>query len=472
MTLPGVTVSSASSGPSSTPPTDTGKWFVVGMTEQGPLDSAVSIRNMADYARLLGARVAYGTLYDSLETFFAEGGSEAIVGRVGGPSPVKASGNLSDGSGTTLVARAKYAGDYGNTLSVVTTVPGAGTFQFAVRISGVVVETSPVLNTVAEAQSWASTTSQYVDFTVSGANDPVAATTSLSGGTDDHSNATETQWAAAIALFTKDKGPGQVSAPGRTTLTTQTALLAHSAANNRVALLDTADSATVSTHTSQAASLRALSTARYGGLFGPWAVVPGLTPGTTRTVPYTAVQAGLTARLDALGANANAAAAGVNGRARFATGLSQAAWTDTDRETLNDAGVNVARVINSVPETYGYRTLVNGVADSTWLDLGNARLNMQIAAGAFAIGERFVFRQATARTAAEFGAAIAAEILSPLYGADALYGDSPSDAYSVDIGSQVNTDTTLGQGKLNAAVTVRMSRNAELVTITITKEIN
>lgn len=471
MTLPGVTVTPASSGTSSSPPTDTGKWFVIGMTEQGPSDRSVTVQNLAQYVRYFGARVAYGPLYDALETFFSEGGAEAEVGRVVGPAPVKATGNLADGSGTTLVAKAKGSGDYGNTLSIVTTVPGAGTFQFAVRVSGTVVETSPVLNTNAEAVAWAAI-SQYIDLTDSGGADPVAATTTLASGTDDHSNATETQWANALALFTKDKGPGQVSAPGRVTVSTQTALLTHAQANNRVAILDTADSLTVATHVSQATTLRALSTARYGGLFGPWATIPGITPGTTRTVPYSAVQAGLIARSDGVGSNANKAAAGNNGKAVFATGLSQAGWNDADKETLNDAGVNVALVKYGTVETYGYRTLVNSLVDATWIDLGNSRSYMQIAAGSYAVGERFIFRQATPRTATEFGGAIAAEILAPLYTADALFGDTEDDAYSVDTGGQVNTDLTLADGKLIAAVSVRMARNAERVQITITKELS
>lgn len=475
MTLPGVTVTPVSSGTASSPPTDTGKWFVVGMTEQGPHDRSVTVKNLNQYIRYFGARVSHGYLYDALETFFAEGGSEAEVGRVIGPTPVKATGNLSDGSGTTLTAKAKGYGIYGNEIDVITTVPGAGTFQFAVTYLGATVETSPVLNNIAEAVAWATNTSQYVDMTAVGSADPVAATTALASGTDDYSNATETTWANAMALFTKDKGPGQVSAPGRVTATTQTALLAHAAANNRVAVLDTADSVTVATHTSQAATLRALSTARYGALFGPWAVIPGITPGTTRTVPYSAVQAGLIARTDSAGNNANVAAAGsyqLNGIARYATALSQVAWSDANRETLHDAGVNVALVKYGAVETYGYRTLVNPLVDDTWIDFGNARVAMQISAESYAVGETFVLRQIDGQgiVASEFAAALTGEILLPLYEAGALYGDTFQDAASVDTGNQVNTEETIADGELHALISVRLSPHAERVIIEITKE--
>ena len=472
MTLPGVTVSPASSPVPSSPPTDTGVWFVVGFAEKGSAGEAIEIRNMNQAAAKIGSRQSWNTsLYDALELFFREGGSKAYLGRVVGPNPVKASGNLSDGTATTLVAKAKSSGAWGNSLSVITTIPSSGTFQLSVRLSGAEVENSGVLNSNAEALAWAAR-STYIDLTDSGGGDPVAATTSLSGGTDDHSNATETEWANALALLTKDLGPGQVSAPGRTTSTTQTALLSHAQSHNRVAILDTADAAAAGTHTAQAAALRALSTARYGGLFGPWVVMPGIAPGTTRTAPPSGLVAGLIARSDSRGGNANAAAAGDNGRATYASGLSQPGWTDADRETLNEGGVNVLLSRFGAVEVYGWRTLVNTLTDDTWRDFGNARLYMQIAAESYAVGERFVFRQIDGRgqTASEFAAALTGEILLPLYEADALYGDSPQDAFSVDVGEQVNTEETIAAGELHALIRARMSPHAEQVEIEITKE--
>jgi hypothetical protein len=274
----------------------------------------------------------------------------------------------------------------------------------------------------------------------------------------------------ALANLTADLGPGQVfvADPALADVqANQSALLAHAAACNRVALLTTADG-DAAVLTAAGLALQTDTNARYGALFAPSAVIPGVVAGATRNVPYSAIEAGIISRND-VSYNPNVAAAGVLGQAVYALDVN-GRYTDADFETLNVSGVDMARIIYGGVRTYGYRTLVNPTTNPEWLDLGWARLNMAITAQAEAIGEGYVFSQLDGRglTLAQFGADLSA-MLSGYYDAGALYGATPQDAYNVDVGSSVNTPTTIANGELHAVLEVRMSPFAEWVVIEIVK---
>lgn len=469
MTLPGTTVTIRDSAPPRSAPTDSSVWFVTGFAEQGPL-SPVLVQSMADYANTFGARVTYGLLYDALDVFFREGGSKAYVGRAVGPTPVKAAHTFLDGSaGNSLVVSAETYGDWANNISVAISHPDGTHYVLTVSYNGTVVETSPSFTTTQQAVDWSVATSKYLSIAL-GASSliPAVATASLTGGTDDHANATETQWENALALFTPDLGPGQVSAPGRTTDQAHLDLLAHAAAYNRVALVDGADTTTAATLITAAGQLR--SNGAFGAMFAPWAVVPGVVGGTTRTIPYSAIEAGIMARNDSAGLSPNKAAAGQLGESSYALSLSQPAWTDADRELLNNAGVNVARVILGGVRTYGYRTLANpATAPASRVQLSTARLLMEIVARCRVIGERYEFGEIDGRgfELSEYGGDLAAE-LNDWWNQGSLYGATAQEAYAVDVGAQVNTAATIAAGQINAQLQVRVSPFGETVNLYIT----
>jgi hypothetical protein len=271
----------------------------------------------------------------------------------------------------------------------------------------------------------------------------------------------------ALAALTADLGPGQVLAPASQSSTTHGLLLAHAEANNRIALLDAlVDDDTVSELVTSAGLLRGDSGARYGALFVSPVTIPGIAGGTIRTVPYSAIVAGILARNDA-SLSPNVAAAGINGRARYALDVTLR-FTDAERETLNDAGVNVARSLYGEVVTYGFRTLADPL--DGWGYLSNARLNMQIVALASQIAERYVFSQLDGRgiTISQFGAELTA-MLVPFYEAGSLYGSTAAEAFYVNVGPQVNTQERIAAGELHAVLVLRMSGFAELVTIEIVK---
>lgn len=469
MAAPGVLIVDRESPAPRSAPTETGVLFALGLTDRGTTTPTL-IRSIADYRRHYGPRVAYAALYDALETYFREGGAKAYVARVLGPAPITAFIDLTDGTAATLRVSAISAGEWGNGLSVaVEAGTGGGTFRLAVSDAGGLLERSPDLIDTAAAIAWAAS-SRYVRASeLAGTGDPVvAAAAALTAGTDDRTNLSDAGWAAALDRFARDLGPGQVAAFGRTTQTGHTDLLAHASVNNRVALLDAPDSDQVATLTAAAVAQRSGTNARDGAMLAPWAIVPGLVAGTTRRVPYSAVQAGLIARSDAL-YSPNRPAAGDNGQAVYAIGLG-AAFTDAQREDLAEAGVTVARVLHGGVRTYDDVTLVDPATAPTWKTLANVRLRMAIYAAFDVSAERFMFREIDGRghVAAEFAGALAADLL-PLYEADSLYGLTPQEAFQIETGPTVNTPETIEAGELRAVVSVRMSPSGRYVEIELVK---
>jgi hypothetical protein len=484
VTLPGPVIEERTTAPPRSLPTDVGRWFVVGLTERGPL-GPVLIGSMTEKVRIFGDRTSYDTLHDALETFFRVGGSRAYVSREVGPAAAVATANIFDQSGSSapgdvaLIATAKSVGDWGNKLNVVIddhgSVPAIASGSFRITVTHDDLGTLEVSPDVADrdaAIAWAQTAA-YIDLALgASAEDPRAQSAiSLASGTDDRGSITDTHRQAALDRFGKDLGAGKVSAPGQTTQAAHSQLLAHAKDRNRTARLDFVDTPTVATLASAAALNRADPNARYGAGFAPRAVIPGLLPGTTRTVPYSAVQAGLEAKSLAQGKTAGDPAAGDNGKEdrQFVIGLSQPAWTDAERDTLNSAGVNVARVMDGVVRTYGYRTFVDPLGTKrNWLGLQKADLYMQIAADGNEIAERFEFRTIDGKrhTISDFAGELTGMLL-PYYQAGVIFGETFEDAAVVDVGDQVNTIQTIAAQELHAEIAVRMSEFAERTVIGI-----
>lgn len=455
-------------------PTDTATGFFVGLTEKGSPTSPQRVRSMVEFEKVYGTRQSYGLVYDAVDAFFRSGGSSAVIGRVVGPSAVKATANIPGDEGASLVATALYPGDYGNSYDIRVDVAGTGFFKLAVLIDGQVVEISPAFSSQAEAAAYVS---GYVTYTIgAGEGNPTTGATlySLLAGDDDRTSATDAQVQAALDSLDKAFGPGQVMAPGYTTETVHAMLLQHAADHNRFALLDAPDESAVATLVTLAGTSRALGSnatglARHGMLFYPWAQIPGVVAGTVRTVPYSVIAAGLMARQDAVTGNPNAPAAGQNGIASYVLGITAEFPSETDRGALNDAGVNLARVINGQVRTYGYRTLVDP-STPAWLMASNARLAMAIKARAEVVAEQFVLRQidGAGLVISQFNGQLAA-MLNEFYVLGALYGATPDDAFRVETGPSVNTEERLANGELHAVLGVRMSPFAERVFIEVAK---
>jgi hypothetical protein len=206
-------------------------------------------------------------------------------------------------------------------------------------------------------------------------------------------------------------------------------------------------------------------------MFWPWITVPGIVSGSVRSVPPSALIAGLVARNDAAGLGADQAAAGDNGVSLFAVGLSQPSLSDTVRGQLNSSGIDVVRSLYGTFRNYGWRSLVDPVAESDWVNYGCGRLYMSISANAQALAENYIFDKidGQGKTIALFNGSLTG-LLQGYYNSGDLYGATPGDAFFVDTGPSVNTPTTIANNELHAVLNVRMSEFAEMVQIEVYKK--
>jgi len=424
---PGVDVISRALPPPRSAPTDTGVAFVLGATATGitPAPPSVAlVRSMTEYVAVFGDRGsgAGQATYDAADAYFREGGNQLYVSRL---NP----GTTLDAEARELPPEDELAKMSRNELDALATDFGLDPAPFATKSDLV---------------------AAFADIPTELAADPTIT--------------------AALAALPESYGPGQIFIADATlaaVTANQSALLAHALACNRVALLSCIDG-TATVLTNAGTALQADANARYGALFAPSAILPGVVAGTTRFVPYSAVEAGIIARND-VSYSPNQSAAGELGQSMFALDVN-GHYTDLEYQNLNAAGVDMARLIYGGVRTYGYRTCVNPSSAPSWLMLGWARLNMAIVAEANAIGEHYVFSQLDGRghTLSEFGGELSAMLLG-YYNDGALYGTTPEEAFLVDVGSSVNTPTTIANGELHATLSVRMSPAAEWVVIEIVK---
>lgn len=474
MPAPGSEVVERQSPPSRSQPVQSGSWFIAGLGERGPTE-AVAVRNLAQFSERFGEFVSYGSLYSAADVFFREGGSILNVTRVVGPAAVKATVTFKNGTAeNTLKVIASSAGEWGNNLKVQIVVNG-GKFKYVVTESGVQKEESPEVETNEAAVAWAKVNSKLIRLEdLAKGNPAVAAATSLTTGADDKANIVDLQWENAINnSFPRSMGPGQISMPGRTTEACYKAQLNHALTNNRIALLDGADTSTKATLITAAQVGRALVKAgTKGGLFANWHVVPGLAQGTTRTVPPSCIQAGILGRLASEGFSANKPGAGEKyGQSRYAIELTQPAWTEKEREELNNEGVNVSIMNTNTgnAQFMGFRTMANPSTNSTWLLLSNARLFMEIAAKANVIAERYVFEEIDGKGLVF--AKLNGELVGMLkpYFPGSLFGETFEEAVLVNTGEQVNTQQTIAERQINAVIELKMNPFGERVTIYVSK---
>ena len=293
----------------------TGVAFVAGVTDQGPGANGpafVQVGSLGQYTSTFGARsTSSAVLYDWLDEYFADGGQLAYVARVSDGTAATASLSLNDASGhPTVEVSALSAGIDGNGIYV--SVENGGS-EISIEIldnTGDVLETDGPFSTT---QALFASASEYVTFTqATGSGNTTALPASvtnqhLTGGLDA-SDLTAASYVSALDNFPKSLGAGTVALPGQTSVTAWTGLLAHAQANNRFAVLDMADSTVVATIVSAAEAL-SVSNERYGMFIQGSLLLPGLAPGTTRTVPGSAAVAALRGRVGA-GSNQNVAPCG------------------------------------------------------------------------------------------------------------------------------------------------------------------
>lgn len=474
--MPGVNVTTAArSGPVAPLRAASGQAFFVGQTERGASDVAVRLRSFADYTANFGDRVSYGYLYDTVNTFFAEGGEQCYIGRIVGPAAAKGTVTVNDRAGTpqpTLKLDAAAPGAWSSNVSVaVANGSLTNTVKLTVTLSGTIVESYDNVTSPSSAVDKFST-SKYVRATNLGSataapnNNPAVGTYALSAGNDDRGNITGTQVDAALNLFTQGLGDGSVSAPG-TGATYQSNLITHATNNRRIALLSLSQTSTDSDLTSAVASMNT----EYAGMFGPWVYVSD-NAGGQRACPPEGYVAGVRARAHSL-TGAWRAPAGDIAVSRSLIGL-VSDWQRTTTDTLNDGRVSAIRTVAGTIRLYGWRSLSQDTNNYYFLSARDV-LNRLVVQSEIEL-EEYVFspidgkgQVLSAVNAALVGICQPMSEKGGLFAKYAADGSPIDPGYSVDTGVSVNPIESLSKNVINAVMLVRVSPTGEVINLTITK---
>ena len=502
---PGVNINVTASASSPSVNAATGTWFVLGVAA-GPANIAVPVNSISDFNTYFGqivngqitgrytlnSHVDSTLLYDALDVFFREGGVNAYVSRIQPTSTGVTATSVASGGKFLLTANGK--GTWANSSDsdasgVILTLSGATVnsntvYTATITYNGNTMARTGGLASDVDVVNWINGLPAYQSMvtasSISGSSVLPASGSSvsvyLSGGTDV--SVADADVPVALTAFTDAFGPGQISYPGATSTTTYLNLANHAKAFNRVAVLDAQNTATASDIMDDAATVQGTALdPSYASIFAPWLIVPGLVNTNpnqpagaviNRTVAPSALAAAKMAANDSV-TDANNPAAGINnGKSNYAVNVS-AAFDATQRGELNSAGVNVIRNVPgaNIIAVYGYRSLA---FDANWQFLNNVRFRMQVTRDFNFIAESFVFAEIDGKghLFATLNGALAGQCQS-YWTRKSIYGATPSEAFSVNTGPQINTPATIAAGQVNAAVNLRMSPFGEFVTVNVTK---
>lgn len=474
--MPGVIVRTATrSGPVNPSVPASGRYFVVGQFDRGPVGEATLVRSLAELEVIYGTRVPYGSAYDDLRTFFEEGGTEAYVSRVVGPAATIGTLNVNNGATPTpapaLRVDAISAGAWSAGVKVAVAV-GTLPDTFKLVVDGPLegdTETYDNLATAAAAVG-ALTRSRYVRGVDLGAGVPAPmAATALSAGADDRAAITASTMTDGLDVFGPEFGAGAVAIPGYTSALVGDDLVAHAKDRRRIALLATAQGASDADYLNAADSLIGPD-GEYAGLFGPWVRIP-MGGGVTKLISPEGYVAAQRARAQ-LSEGPWRAPAGELAVARFVVGVERE-LTRAQGDALDEGHVSAIRTIAGTTRLYGWRSL-SVDEDNYALLIGRDVLNT-VAYEAEGRLERFVFRTIDGK--GQLLASVAAElvgILDPMRAAGGLYertvdGEVLDPGYSVDVGETVNTPAVLNANKVAAVIALRVSPVGTLIDLTIVK---
>lgn len=476
--MPGVVVSTSTrSGPTTPVRAVSGQFFAVGLAERGSVTEPIRLNGMADYERFMGGRVAYGALFDSLRTFFNEGGTRAYVARVVGPGATTGSVTALDRAAApvgTLRIEAANPGSWSANLTFeVTNGQVPNTFRVAVREYGQIVADANNLTSPAHAQS-AFAGNPYVrvvdmgSITAAPLNNPaVVPPTPLSPGTDDRAAVTASAMVTALGRFNIALSDGSVAIPGQSISAVGAGIEAHCRATRRIGILAAGRGESVTVLQNLAANFNS----EYIGLFAPWVLVPDESGGPRATPPEGYVAACRNRAHEDVGPWR--APAGRIAVARYVIGLDQTMSLD-ETNILDSARVSAIRVIGNAVRLYGWRSLSLDVANYSYLT-GRDVLN-RLVFEAEARLEDYVFQTIDGK--GRLQAAISAELVGlcePIRAVGGLFemvdgeGNVIDPGYKVDAGVNVNSVASLANNEVRARMAVRVSPIGALVSLTIVK---
>jgi hypothetical protein len=484
---PQITVSTNELASTGGVPTGTGVVFAAGTTDSGPPAGGapyVLCQSLAAYVNAFGARSnTSAALYDFLDEVFHDGGTAATayITRVSDSTATTASVTLSDAAGhPTVVVTAQTPGAGGDA-TFLTVAQSGGQFTVAVEDSSgdILEEHGPYTATSA---LFADATSEYVTFSQATATGNttaipvvVSSPVALAGGADA-SDLTDASHVTALGNFPASLGPGTVCLPGKTSVTAWNGLDAHAQANNRFSVKDMADASSSSAAVAAARAQTVDAASGYGMFIQGSLILPGVVPNTTRTVAGSAAVAALRAQVAAT-PNQNTAPAGERWPLNYpqgfttffgpspATSLPSGQFAQSDVNTMTAGGVNCFANFFGTLCLFGFVTpLVN---DAVFNQASSVAERMNLVAQGEAILANYLFDNIDQATIDNLYGALSTLGQSE-YAAGALYGDTPSDAFSVLTAAPINSTATAQAGGLYAQMEARFDKYADRVGLQIT----
>ena len=477
MAGPGVTITtSVRTGPTNAQLAATATMFVAGVTERGPDGTSHLITSIAEFEDVFGEKVSDGWTYQTVETFFEEGGSRAYVSRIVDDTAVEAILNLVDAdTDTCAVLTAAGTGTWANTrLSAEVIQPSGSTFKVKIKLDGATVWTSSTHTDVSEFIDEVNNSSAAALYATAAADEssniPAVQEDNFTGGTNGGTIGDD-DLQDALDTFTNNLGPGAVCAPGFYSSAARTALLAHAQENNRIAVMSFDKDTTVGDAIEEAADFSTEANASYGSFFYPWVKIPNGTS-LTQVVPPEGYVCGKRSKVHNLYGSWTPWA-GEKTQADFVTGV-YSSLSKTDAGNLDDGNVNAIRVINGTVRVYGARSLSSDTANYRFI-IAREVLN-QITYEAEQALEALLFLPIDGRrsTFARVGATLVGildriRIGGGLYEAFDAFGKQIDPGYTVQVNDSNNPLDQLASGKIKAKVGARVSSIGDKIEVEITK---
>lgn len=474
--MPGVVVTTkAASGSGTALSENSGQFFVAGMAERGVTDKAVLIRGIADFESEFGGRTTYSYLHDTVRMFFEEGGEQAYVSRIVGPSASAATTVVSDQASSpvpTITIGAKSDGTWGNSINVDIEVGStSGTVKISVSVPGQEAEIFDNLATPAGIVT-ALSRSAYVSVTDMGSgtaapnNLPEIGDYQLTGGSDDRENATPVEYKSALDNFNIGFGSGAVAIPGVGS-SVHAVLIEHAKANRRIALLSADSDATIAELQSEASGLNT----EFAGLFAPWVNVSDGYGGARPVSPEGYVAAVRARAHKEIGPERTPAGQIAISRSLVSLAVN---YTSEEGNLLDYAKVSVIRNINNTTRLYGWRSLSNNLEN--WKYLNGADLMNYLVTVSEQELEQYVFATVDSKgqmLSAMYGTLVG--VIEPIAARGGLYpfyddaGEEVDPGYVVKTGKEINSIANLRNNEVRALLGFRLAPVGAMISLTIVK---
>jgi hypothetical protein len=143
-------------------------------------------------------------------------------------------------------------------------------------------------------------------------------------------------------------------------------------------------------------------------------------------------------------------------------------FTFTQMNTLAENGINPFAERQTKPVLYDWVSALPKTTDKIFYQFSASRERMHLQWAGEEIAESFLFQTIDGRKQliSGFQGALAG-MCKRQWELNALFGNTASEAFAVNVASPINTPTTISEGQLNAELRVRLSPYAESIAVVI-----